>query len=163
VNPSKVDAVLQWELLKSITEIRSFLGLAGYYRKFIEGFSNLALPLNQLTRKGQAFVWGSACEESFRELKKRLTTAPALILPDPNESFVVYCDAYKMGLGGVFMKNGKVVAYTSRELKVHERNYPTHDLVLAVVVFVLKIWRHDLYGSRFKVFSNHKTLKYLFD
>jgi hypothetical protein len=108
-------------------------------------------------------VWDVKCEKSFQELKRRLTTAPVLILPDPKESFVVYCDASKMGLGGVLMQRGQVVAYASRQLKVHERNYPTHDLELAAVVFVLKVWRHYLYGSRFKVFSDHKSLKYLFD
>ena len=163
VDPAKVVAVLQWETPKSATEIRSFLGLAGYYRRFIEGFSKLALPLTQLTKKGQVYVWDAACEASFVELKRRLTSAPVLILPNPGEPFVVYCDASLMGLGGVLMQNGKVVAYASRQLKVHERNYPTHDLELAAVVFVLKMWRHYLYGSRFEVFSDHKSLKYLFD
>ena len=163
VDPSKVEAVLQWDTPKSATEVRSFLGLAGYYRKFIEGFSKLALPLTKLTGKGKAFIWDAQCEESFIELKKRLTSAPVLVLPNPEEPFVVYCDASKMGLGGVLMQNGKVVAYASRQLRIHEKNYPTHDLELAAVVFVLKMWRHYLYGSRFEVFSDHKSLKYLFD
>ena len=144
-------------------EIRSFLGLTGYYRRFIEGFSKLALPLTKLTRKGHVFVWDAQCESSFRTLKERLTTASVLVLPDPSEPFVVYCDASKLGLGGVLMQDGKVVAYASRQLRIRERNYPTHDLELAAVVFVLKIWRHYLYGSRFEVFSDHKSLKYLFD
>ncbi|GAU29258.1 hypothetical protein TSUD_392080 [Trifolium subterraneum] len=163
VDPAKVDAVMKWGTPESVSEIRSFLGLAGYYRRFIEGFSKMALPLTLLTRKDQAFVWDEKCEKSFQELKKKLTTAPVLILPDAKESFVVYCDASKLGLGGVLMQKGKVVAYASRQLKVHERNYPTHDLELAVVVFALKVWRHYLYGSRFEVFSDHKSLKYLFD
>ncbi|RDX91384.1 Retrovirus-related Pol polyprotein from transposon 17.6, partial [Mucuna pruriens] len=141
----------------------SFLGLAGYYRRFIEGFSKIALPLTDLTRKGVAFVWNSKCEHSFQTLKEKLTSAPVLVLPDLSKSFVVYCDASRMGLGGVLMQEGKVVAYASRQLKVHERNYPTHDLELAVVVFTLKIWRHYLYGSKFEVFSDHKSLRYLFD
>ena len=163
VDPTKVEAVSQWEAPKTVSEIRSFLGLAGYYRKFIEGFSKLALPLTKLTRKGQAFIWDSDCEKGFQELKRRLTSAPILILPNPVESFVVYCDASLLGLGGVLMQNQQVVAYASRQLKVHERNYPTHDLELAAVVFVLKLWRHYLYGSRFEVYSDHKSLKYLFD
>ena len=114
VDPSKVDAVLQWEAPRSVTEIRSFLGLAGYYRRFIEGFSKLALPLTQLTCKGKAFIWDIQCEESFNELKRRLTTSPILILPNPSEPFVVYCDASLIGLGGVLMQEGKVVAYASR-------------------------------------------------
>jgi len=120
VDPSKVDAVSQWETPKSVTEIRSFLGLAGYYRRFIEGFSKLALPLTQLTCKGKAFVWDVHCENNFSELKKRLTTAPVLILPKSDESFVVYCDASKLGLGGVLMQDNKVVAYASRQLRIHE-------------------------------------------
>src|ERR1043165_9153975 len=163
VDPTKVEAVSQWEAPKNASEIRSFLGLAGYYRKFIEGFSKLALPLTKLTRKGQVFVWDVECEKGFQELKRRLTSAPILILPNPTKSFVVYCDASLMGLGGVLMQDKQVVAYASRQLKVHERNYPTHDLELATVVFVLKLWRHYLYGSRFEVFSDHKSLKYLFD
>jgi len=103
------------------------------------------------------------CEKSFQELKKRLTSAPVLILPNLKELFVVYCDASKMGLGGVLMQNRQVVAYASRQLKVHEKNYPTHDLELAAVVYVLKIWSHYVYGSKFEVFSDHKSLKYLFD
>ena len=135
VDPSKVEAVLEWERPTTITEIRSFLGLAGYYRKFIEGFSKLALPLTKLTRKGQPFVWTSQCEENFQELKNRLTTAPVLILPDPHESFEVYCDASHQGLGCVLMQDKRVVAYASRQLRPHEVNYPTHDLELAAVVF----------------------------
>jgi len=163
VDPSKVDAVSQWETPKSVTEVRSFLGLAGYYRRFIEGFSKLALPLTQLTCKGRTFVWDVQCKNSFNELKQRLTTARVLILPKSDEPFVVYCDASKLGLGGVLIQDNKVVAYASRQLRIHERNYPTHDLELAAVVFVLKIWRHYLYGSRFEVFSNHTSLKYSFD
>ncbi|MCH83701.1 retrotransposon protein [Trifolium medium] len=163
VDPAKVEAVLQWSTPESVSEVRSFLGLAGYYRRFIEGFSKLAMPLTQLTRKNQLFVWDKKCEESFQELKRRLTTAPVLVLPDAKEPFEVYCDASKMGLGGVLMQRGKVVAYASRQLKTHEKNYPTHDLELAAVVFTLKIWRHYLYGSRFEVFSDHQSLKYLFD
>jgi hypothetical protein len=163
VDPAKVDVVLQWGTPESVSEIRSFLGLAGYYRRFIEGFSKLTLPLTWLTRKDQAFVWDASCEKSFQELKKRLTTTPVLILPNAKESFVVYYDASKMGLGGVLMQKGQVVAYASRQLKVHEKNYPTHDLELAAIVFVLKVWRHYLYGSRIEGFSDHKSLKYLFD
>jgi len=106
MDPSKVDAVSQWETLKLVTEVRSFLGLAGYYRRFIEGFSKLALLLTQLTCKGRAFIWDVQCENSFNELKQRLTTAPILILPKSGEPFVVYCDASKLGSGGVLMHRG---------------------------------------------------------
>ena len=139
------------------------MGLAGYYIRFIEGFSKLSLQLTKLTCKGKAFVCDIRCEESFIELKKRLTSDPILTLPNLGEPFVVYCDACLMGLGGVLIQNSNVVAYASRQLRTHEKNNPTHDLELATVVFVLKILRHYLYGSRFEVFSDHKSLKYLFD
>src|ERR1044072_4757161 len=163
VDPTKVEEVSQWETPKNASEICSFLGLAGYYRKFIEGFSKLALPLTKLTRKGQVFVWDVEFEKGFQELKRRLTSAPILILPNLAESFIVYCDASLMGLGGVLLQARQVVTYASIQLKIHERNHPTHDLELAAMVFVLKLWRHYLYGSRFEVFSDHKSLKYLFD
>jgi len=120
-------------------------------------------PLTQLTRKDHPFAWTEQCEISFEELKRRLTNAPVLTIPDTNKSFEVFCDASYQGLGCVLMQNKKFVAYASRQLKVHERNYPTHDLELAVVVFALKIWRHFLYGVSFDVFSDHKSLRYLFD
>jgi len=159
----KVKAFLQWEPQKIMTEIRSFLGLAGYYRRFIEGFSKIAMPLTQLTKKGQAFMWTEKCENSFQELKKRLTISPVLALPDPTGHFVIFCDASKMGLGCVLMQDRKVVAYSSRQLRKHDKNYLTHDLELAAIVFALKIWRHYVYCGKFEVFSDHKSLKYLFD
>ena len=108
-------------------------------------------------------TWDEKCERSFQILKDKLTTAPVLTLPDPERKFEVYCDASGQGLGCVLMQDKKVVAYASRQLRKHEVNYPTHDLELTAVVFALKIWRHYLYGSRFEVFSDHKSLKYLFD
>ena len=101
-------------------------------------------------------------ETSFQELKKRLTTAPVLILPEGKEEFTVYTDTSREGVRCVIMQNEKVVAYTTRKLKPHEMNYPTHDLELAAVVFALKNWRHYLYGVTFEAFTDHKSLKYLF-
>ena len=161
VDPQKVEAVLKWERPTSVTEIRSFLGLAGYYRRFIEGFSLIATPLTQLTRKDKKWVWSEECEASFQELKRRLTTAPVLTLPSGTEGFVVYSDASGKGLGCVLMQHGKVIAYASRQLKTREVNYPVHDLELAAVVFALRIWRHYLYGSLTQIFTDHKSLKYL--
>ncbi|KAK2449583.1 hypothetical protein QL285_008768 [Trifolium repens] len=163
VDPSKVEAVLNWERPRNVSEVRSFLGLAGYYRRFILGFSELALPLTRLTRKGAAFNWDTACEVSFSTLKEKLTSAPVLVIPDPSKKYIVYCDASHKGLGCVLMQEGAVVAYASRQLKPHEENYPTHDLELATIIFALKIWRHHLYGVQFELFSDHKSLKYLFD
>ncbi|WVZ19821.1 hypothetical protein V8G54_007143 [Vigna mungo] len=153
VDPAKVRAVLEWETPRSVTDVRSFVGLPGYYRRFIEGFSKIVAPLTQLTRK----------EQPSSGPISRLTRAPMLVIPDVNRPFEVFCDASYQGLGCVLMQEGKVVTYASRQLKVHEKNYPTHDLELATVVFALKIWRHYLYGARFQVFSDHKSLKYLFD
>jgi hypothetical protein len=156
-----VEAVLRWERPTTVTEIRSFLGLAGYYRRFIEGFSTIATPLTRLTGKNIRWEWSKECEESFQELKRRLTTAPVLILPSGTEGFVVYSDASRKGLGCVLLQHGKVVAYASRQLKTHEVNYPVHDLELVAIVFALRVWRHYLYGSQVQIFTDHKSLKYL--
>ena len=118
--------------------------------------------MTRLTRKGVPFLWDDRCDSAFEELKKRLTSAPILIVPERGIGYTVYCDASHEGLGCVLMQTGKVVAYSSRQLKTHENNYPTHDLELAAIVFSLKMWRNYLYGERFEVFSNHKSLKYLF-
>ena len=118
--------------------------------------------MTKLLRKGARFDWDDECEASVQELKQRLTTAPVLILPQGIEGFVIYTDASRVGLGAVLMQHGKVVAYSSRQLKDHERNYPTHDLELAAVVHALKIWRHYLYGAQFEIFTDHQSLKYIF-
>ena len=162
VDPQKIEAVVDWKPPTNVTEVRSFLGLASYYRKFVEGFSKIATPLTKLTRKEEKFIWSEACQNSFDELKQRLTTAPVLTLPSGNEGFTVYCDASKQGLGCVLMQHDRVIAYASRQLKKHEVNYPTHDLELAAVVFALRIWRHYLYGVPCRIFTDHKSLQYLF-
>lgn len=162
VDPQKVVAVAGWSRPTTVSEIRSFLGLPGCYRKFVEGFSQIAVPLTQLTRKGVKFEWTDDCERSFKKLKRCLVTAPILTVPAGGEGFTIYSDASKKGLGCVLMQNGKVVAYASRQLRPHEQNYPTHDLELAAVVFALKIWRHYLYGGKCEIFTDHKSLKYLF-
>ncbi|KAD7479048.1 hypothetical protein E3N88_02184 [Mikania micrantha] len=163
VDPTKVEAVMRWETPKSPTEIRRFLGLAGYYRRFIQDFSKIASPLTSLTQKNIKFVWGQKQEEAFQILKQKLSSAPILALPDGSNDFVVYCDASANGLGCVLMQRNNVIAYASRQLKRHEANYATHDLELGAVVFALKIWRHYLYGTRFVVYSDHKSLKHIFD
>ncbi|KAL0546687.1 hypothetical protein IC582_016599 [Cucumis melo] len=162
VDPAKIEAVTSWTRPSTVSEVRSFLGLAGYYRRFVENFSRIAIPLTQLTRKGAPFVWSKTCEDSFQNLKQKLVTAPVLTVPDGAGSFVIYSNASKKGLGCVLMQQGKVVAYASRQLKSHEQNYPTHDLELGAVVFVLKIWRHYLYGEKIQIFTDHKSLKYFF-
>ncbi|GJZ05698.1 putative reverse transcriptase domain-containing protein [Tanacetum coccineum] len=133
VDPSKVESVKNWKTPESPTEIRSFLGLAGYYRRFIKNFSKIAKPLTQLTQKNKAYVWGEEQEEAFHVLKEKLCNAPVLALPDGPNDFVVYCDASNQGFGCVLMQRGKVIAYASRQLKIHEKNYTTHDLELGAV------------------------------
>ena len=138
------------------------MGLAGYYRRFIKNFSRIAGPLTILTKRQGKYIWDTKSETSFQELKKQLTIAPVLTLPNEKDSYTVYTDASREGLGCVLMKNNNVIAYASRKLKSHKQNYPTHDLELAAVVFALKKWRHYLYGVMFEVNTNHKSLKYLF-
>ena len=147
VDPEKVEVVMSWERPKSVFEIHSFLGLARYYRRFIEDFSRLAAPMTRLTRKKVKFDWDDRYKEAFQELKRRLTIAPILIVSDKGQGYTVYCDASRAGLGCVLMQFERVVAYGSRQLKDHEQNYPTHDIELAAVVFALKILRHYLYGE----------------
>ncbi|GJX09663.1 reverse transcriptase domain-containing protein [Tanacetum coccineum] len=163
VDPSKIESVKNWKTPESPTEIRSFLGLAGYYRRFIENFSKIAKPLTLLTQKNKTYVWGNEQDEAFRILKEKLCNAPVLALPDGPDDFVVYCDASKQGFGCVLMQRGKVIAYASRQLKKHEKNYTTHDLELGAVVFALKIWRHYLYGTKSVIYTDHKSLHYIFD
>jgi hypothetical protein len=162
IGPSKVQDVLNWKAPTNVSKIRSFLGLAVYYRIFIEGFSKLAKPMTALLEKNDKFVWSDKCQANFEELKRRLTTAPVLTLPDLSKSFFIYCDASRLGLGCVLMQEEKVVAYASRQLRKHELNYPTHDLELVVVVHALKIWRHYLIGHKCNIYTNHKSLKYIF-
>jgi hypothetical protein len=162
VDPSKVKDVLEWETPQTVKEVCSFLGLAGYYWRFIENFSKIAKPLTFLLEKGVDFSWTEERQMAFDELKKRLTTAPVLTLPNQSKRFTVYCDALKDGLGCVLMQEGRVIAYASWQLRRHELNYPTHDLELAVVVHALKIWRHYLFGQRCDIYTDHKSLKYIF-
>jgi hypothetical protein len=138
------------------------LGLADYYRRFIEGFSKLAKPMAALLEKNAKFVWSEKCQNNFEELKKRLTTAPVLVLSDLSKHFSIYCDASHLGLGCVLMQEGRVVTYASRQLRKHELNYPTHDLELAAVVHALKIWRHYLIGHKSDIYTDHKSMKYIF-
>jgi hypothetical protein len=140
IDPAKVEVANNWKRLENPMEIRSFFGLPGYYRRFIEGFSKLASPLTHLTMKKLSYVWNEKCERSFVELTKRLCTTPVLALPEIGKPYEVYTDASKEGLSGVLMQERRVIAYISQKLKPHEENYVTHDLELVAIVFVLKKW-----------------------
>jgi hypothetical protein len=153
---------LSWNTLQNVLDIRSFLGLVGYYRRFIEGFSKISMPMTELLEKSKTFEWTPRHDASFQELKKRLTMAPVLTMSDIEKLFSIYCDASGQGLGCVLMQDGHVVVYASRQLRKHEEKYPTHDLELTAVVHALKIWRHYIMGKRCEVYSDHKSLKYIF-
>jgi hypothetical protein len=146
-----------------VSEVRYFMGLVGYYRSFLVGFSKIAHPITSLQNKGTKFEWTPNCEDKFNLLKELLTSAPVLKIVAPNESFVVCTDTCKEVLGGVLMQNGHVIVYESRNLKDHERNYATHDLEISSIVHALRMWRHYLMGKRFEIRIDHIALKYLFE
>jgi hypothetical protein len=162
MDPKKVVDILDWKAPRDVRGIKSFIGMARYYWCFIEGFSKIARPMTTLLAKKVEFKWTPKCQESFEVLKKKLTTSPMLILPNVHKPFSVYYDASYTGLGCVLMQEGRVVAYSSRQLKVPEKNYPTHELELVAVVHTLKTWRHYLYGQKCDVYTDHKSLKYIF-
>ncbi|KAL0556760.1 hypothetical protein IC582_005276 [Cucumis melo] len=143
VDPAKIEAVTNWPQPLTVTEVRSFLVLAGYYQRFVENFPHIATPLTQLTRM-ELLLFGA---RPVRTVSRTL-----------NRSY----DASKKCLGCALMQQGNVIAYASSQLISHEQNYPTHDLELAAVVFAQKIWRHYLYGEKISFFTDHKSLKYFF-
>ncbi|GJS84263.1 putative reverse transcriptase domain-containing protein [Tanacetum coccineum] len=209
VDSTKIESIKDCASPKIPTEIRQFLGLASYYRRFIKRFSKIAMPMTKLTQKSVKFYWGEKEEAAFQLLKQKLCSAllaslfseagvlhvnwtslghcvehckqftrdailegdcvfdlchtPILALPEGSENFVVYCNASHKGLGAVLMQKDKVIAYASRQLKVHETNYTTHDLELGAVVFALKMWRHYLYGMKCVVSTDHKSLQHVLD
>src|SRR5713226_6869309 len=154
---------MNWPTLRNVIDVRYFMGLAGYYRRFIEGFSKVAHAITSLQKKGIKFEWTLKCEESFQQLKDLLTSAPVLKVADLEKDFVVCIDACGQGLGGVLMQDNHVICYESRKLKDHEKNYATRDLELAAIVHALKMWRHYLMGRIFELITDHCGLKYLFD
>ncbi|GKB30611.1 putative reverse transcriptase domain-containing protein [Tanacetum coccineum] len=162
VDPSKIEAVKNWKAPRTPSEVRPFLGLTGYYRRFIENFSKIAKSLTILTQKCKTFDWGEEQELAFQTLKDKLCNTPVLALPDGPEDFVVYCDAFGIGLDFMLMQRDKVIAYASRQLKIYEMNYTTYDLELGAVVFALKIWRHCLYGTKSVIYTDHKSLQHIF-
>ena len=152
---------MNWKLPQNVTDVRSFLGLVGFFRRFIKEFFVIASTLTKILRKWVKFEWDDKCQSIFEQLKKILVEAPVLTQPTPVREYAMYSNASRICLVCVLMQDGKVVAYALRQLKPHEQNYPTHDLKLVVVVFALKIWRHYLYGEKCRIFTDHKILKYL--
>ena len=139
IDSNKITTIVNQEPPKTVTKVRSFLGLVGYYRRFVQDFSIIVSPLTKLLRKNVKFDWTPECQQSFEILKEKLITAPVLSLPVEGGKYVVYSDASQKGLGFVLMQDGKVIAYASRQLRSHEKNYPTHNLELAAVIFMPKI------------------------
>jgi hypothetical protein len=162
VDSGKVKDLLEWDPPQNVSDIRSFLSLASYYRRFIHDFSKIAKSMTRLLEKGKEFKWSEECQVSFEELRKRLTSDLGLTLPDITQSFDIYCDASRSSLGCVLMQDGMVVSYVSWQLRKHEMNCPTHDLELVAVVHALNIWRHYLFGHRCEIYTDHKSLKYIF-
>jgi hypothetical protein len=162
VNPSKIKDILEWKPPTTVHQVRSFLGLAVYYHRFIPDFSKLVKPITSLLKNDTKFNWSSRCNEAFEQLKVLLTTAPLLAQPDIEKPFDVYCDTSGSGLGCVLMQDGRVIAYASRQLRRHEEHYPTYDLELAHVVHALKIWCHYVLGNICHIYTDHKSLKYIF-
>jgi hypothetical protein len=162
MDPAKVKEIVEWSIPSTVTDVRSFLGLAGYYRRFIEGFSKIAKPMTSLLEKGREFKWDQKCQDSFNLLEVRLMSPPVLVMPDLQKGFDIYCDACGQGLGCVLMQEGHVITYASHQLQKHELNYPTHDLELAAIVHAFKIWRHYVMGTKCQVYTDHKSLKYIF-
>ena len=144
VDPKKIEVVVEWKPPRNVTEVRSFLGLAGYYRRFVKGFSMIAAPMTRLLQKNVKFEWGEECQRSFDRLKAFLTEAPVLTQPTCGKEYVIFSDTSLNGLGCVLMQEGKVVAYALRQLKLHENNYPTHDLELAAIVWKKMFHLHRL-------------------
>jgi hypothetical protein len=154
--------VLNWIPPTDISDIHSFLGLAGYYHRFIQDLSKVAKPMTRLLEKNKEFKWTKECQNNFKVLKKRLTTTPVLILPNITNKFDICCDASRQGLECILMQEGLVVSYVSKQFRKHEENYPTHDLELAVVVHTLKIWRYYPIGHQCEmIYNDHKSHKYI--
>ena len=128
VDPNKINFIMDWPTPKDVSDIRSFMGLVGYYRRFIKGFSNIGCAITSLQKKGVKFLWTSECEERFQEMKSLLTNALVLNIANQNKDFLVCIDVWKERLGGVLMQEEHVIFYESRKLNEHEINYVTHDL-----------------------------------
>ncbi|XP_059077931.1 uncharacterized mitochondrial protein AtMg00860-like [Cryptomeria japonica] len=162
VHQEKIQAILEWPPLKSIYELRGFLGLCSYYRRFVCGFSQLASPLTDLTKNG-AFLWSEGAQLAFDKLKNATSSCPVLALPDFTQPFVLECDALGQGIGVVLMQNRHSIAYESRKLRDTERLYSTYDKEMLAIMHALAKFRHYLVGTRFVVRTDHNSLKYFLE
>jgi hypothetical protein len=161
MDEAKIVAITSWPLPTTVTQVRSFLGLAGFYRRFVRDFSTIAAPLHELTKNGVSFRWGPSQQQAFDALKSKLTQAPLLQLPDFDKTFELECDTSGIGIGGVFIQGGKPIAFFSEKLHGPTLNYSTYDKELYVLVRVLQTWQHYLWSKEFVIHSDHESLKYL--
>jgi hypothetical protein len=161
VDEAKIEAIKNWPIPATLTQLRSFLGLAGFYRRFVRDFSTIVAPLNDLTKKGVPFYWGAAQEHSFNTLIDKLTQAPLLQLPNFGKTFELECDASGIGIDGVLLQEGKLIAYFSEKLSRPSLNYLTYDKELYALVHVLETWQHYLWPKEFVIYSDHESLKHI--
>ena len=163
IDPDKIKAIIDSHVPKDIIDVRSFMGIIGYYHKFIEGFLNIANLIISIKKKGKRFMRDQKCKKRFNKLKGLLTTTPILNIIDPDNDFVVCTDACNEGFGGILTQEIHVIAYESRKLKTHENNYATRDLELDAIIHALKMWRHHVISKIFLLTYDNISLKYLFD
>jgi hypothetical protein len=161
VDEAKVAAIKEWPTPENVSQVRSFHGLASFYRRFVKDFGTIAAPLNELTKKGVVFKWGEPQENAIQELKKRLTEAPLLVLRDFTRTFEVECDASGIVIVGVLMQKGKLVAYFNEKLGGAQLNYSVYDKELYASVRVLETWQHYLWPKEFVIHLDHEALKHL--
>ncbi|MCO5601861.1 hypothetical protein L7F22_055986 [Adiantum nelumboides] len=161
MDPAKIEAIRNWPDLKKVHEVRSFLGLCSYYRRYVRKFAEIASPLHMLTHKGVPFSWGVTEVTVFQTLKDKMTTRPVLILPDLQKSFEVYCDACGRSLGAILMQKSRVIAYESRMFSKPEMTAQIYEKELLAVIHALTQWGHYLLKGDFTKFTNHQSLRYL--
>jgi hypothetical protein len=161
VDEAKIKAIKSWSIPATLTQLQSFLGLAGFYRCFMRDFSTIATPLNDLTKKGVLFHWGAAQDQAFHTRFDKLTHAPLLQLLDIGNTFEFECDASGIGIGGVLLQEGKPMAYFSEKLSGPSLNYSTYDKELYALVHILETLKHYLWPKEFVIHSDHECLKHI--
>ncbi|XP_071933105.1 uncharacterized protein [Coffea arabica] len=161
VDPAKVKAILEWPTPTNVSQVKSFHGLASFYKRFVKDFSTIAAPLNEVIKKNVGFQWGKEQEDSFLKLKKLLTSAPILALPNFDVTFEVEYDASGIGIGAVLHQNNRPLAYFSEKLSGGALNYPTYDKELHAVVRALEVWQHYLMPKEFVIHTDHESIKFL--
>ena len=161
MDESKIDVIKNWPTPKTVSEVRSFHGLARFYRRFVKGFSTIAVSLTEVIKKDQPFKWGDEQAKAFEDLKAMLISAPLLQLPNFDKTFEVECDANKVGIGVVLMQKLKPIAYFCEKLKGATLNYSTYDLELYALISSLDTWQHYLWPKEFVILTDHESLKHL--